>query len=285
MKKTGMTPSQKTAVEDQLSRLLSSEALAGSEQLKRLLRYTTERALAGDGNVKEYLLGVEVFGRSDSYDPRIDPIVRVQARRLRAKLDDYYRAEGSADPIRFQLPKGGYVPTFEPAALAPPAVPAASPRTRRWVWAAAAAAAVAIAVWSLWSFRPAAGGAPVIAVLPVVNLSGDASQEAAADRLTEAIITELARTGAMQVKSRTTVMQYKGVRRPLPEIARELSADIVFEGGYYSSDRRIYLKARLVSPASDTKVWADTFDRPEGEIVELARSAARAIAARRAPLR
>jgi TolB-like protein len=277
----GMSPPERSAINDQLARLLASGALAGSEQLKRFLSYTTERALAGDGgNVKEYLLGVEVFGRSDSYDPRIDPIVRVQARRLRAKLDEYYRTEGRADPIRFDLPKGGYVPVFEPRAAVsgtPAASPFRAPAIRFALAAILVAAAAAAAL--LWISRPAAG-APVIAVLPIVNLSGDPAEEPSADKLTEAIITELARAGGLRVKSRTTVMRYKGARRPLPEIARELAADVVFEGGYYPGGGRIYLKARLVNPVSDTKVWADTFERPAPEIVALARDAAQAIAGR-----
>jgi len=76
--------------------------------------------------LKEYTLGAEVFGRGNDFYPRIDPIVRVQARNLRTKLDDYYAAAGAGGPIRIELPKGSYVPAFrwnEPAPASPPAQP------------------------------------------------------------------------------------------------------------------------------------------------------------------
>src|SRR5204863_6822573 len=82
------------------------------------------------GYVKESVIGVEVFGRSPGYDPRIEPIVRIEARRLREKLQAYYEKQGSQDPVVIQLPKGGYVPTFDmrpvpvaPAVLEMPGLP------------------------------------------------------------------------------------------------------------------------------------------------------------------
>src|SRR5215467_13832878 len=98
----------------QLDRILASQALAGSDQLKRLLRITVERTINNQSDLlKEYNLGLEVFHRPPDYDPKVDPIVRVQARRLRAKLDEYYAAEGSGDLLVIRLPKGAYIPAFE----------------------------------------------------------------------------------------------------------------------------------------------------------------------------
>jgi len=103
-------------VRDQLARLLASDTLSGAPSLKRFLSYVVERRLAGDSDaVKEYAIGVEVFGRGDEFDPRIDTIVRVQARRLRSKLVEYYEAEGALDLIVIDVPKGGYVPAFRAA--------------------------------------------------------------------------------------------------------------------------------------------------------------------------
>ncbi len=84
-----------------------------------------DQALAGSNGVsKETLIGVEIFGRRPDYDPSCDPVVRVEARRLRAKLGQYYALEGSEDPVRIDLPKGGYLPTFQlrPAVDAPAAM-------------------------------------------------------------------------------------------------------------------------------------------------------------------
>ncbi len=112
---------QPTGVEAraQLERLLASAALAGSTRLRRFLSFTVERALAGDGQpLKEYTVGIEVFDRGSDYDPRIDSIVRVEARRLRARLDEYYRGAGSGDPVIIRIPRGGYTPVFEHRAAA-----------------------------------------------------------------------------------------------------------------------------------------------------------------------
>lgn len=100
-----------------LERILASEEFAGSVQLSRFLRYIVENALPGKGAIlKESVIGVEVFHRGSSYDPKADPIVRVEARRLRTRLQAYYKKSGLDEPIRVSLPKGGYVPAFEIAA-------------------------------------------------------------------------------------------------------------------------------------------------------------------------
>src|SRR4051812_47265706 len=79
----------------------------------RLLRFCVGEVLAGRGDsLKEYLLGVEVFDRGDAFDPRLDPIVRVEARRLRAKLKTYYEGEGLDDSLLIELPTGCYAPRF-----------------------------------------------------------------------------------------------------------------------------------------------------------------------------
>src|SRR5579884_1283700 len=99
------------AARQQLERALASRLFARSEQLSRLLRFLIETHLDGrDGELKEAVIGVEVFGRKPDYDPKSDPIVRTEIRRLRQRLSEYYQNEGSEDPIRFEVPKGAYVP-------------------------------------------------------------------------------------------------------------------------------------------------------------------------------
>ena len=100
-------------VHEQLARLLDSKTFQQVDRLKRFARFIVQEALDGRGtDLKEYVIGVQVFGREPSFDPRTDPIVRVQARRLRARLDRYYREEGHADDVVIELPKGGYAPSF-----------------------------------------------------------------------------------------------------------------------------------------------------------------------------
>ena len=100
-------------VRSELEKLLGSETFAQSESLKRFLRHVVEAKLEGrEGELKEQVLGADVFERGDAYDPRIDPIVRVQATRLRSKLRDYYLKEGARAELVIGLPKGSYVPSF-----------------------------------------------------------------------------------------------------------------------------------------------------------------------------
>ena len=126
---TPAVPPQES-IEDQLRRLLASRILARSRELCRFLRFVVEQTLRNRGvRLKEYLIGIAVFERGDSFNPATDPIVRVQARRLRAKLAQYYETEGRGDTVRIELPSGRYVPQFSyrdasrsssPAAEAPP---------------------------------------------------------------------------------------------------------------------------------------------------------------------
>jgi TolB-like protein/Flp pilus assembly protein TadD len=97
----------------QLERILSSATFQRVDRLKRFLRFVVSKQIEGRGDeLKEYVVGIQVFGKESSFDPRTDPIVRVQARRLRARLDRYYRTEGRHDELIIDLPKGGYAPVI-----------------------------------------------------------------------------------------------------------------------------------------------------------------------------
>jgi serine/threonine-protein kinase len=110
---TGVVPDRSR--EEQLTRILRSETFQQADRLKRFLTFVVTEAINGRQDaLKEYVIGVQVFRKEDSFDPRTDPIVRVQARRLRAKLVRYYREEGRADVLIIDLPKGGYAPLFRP---------------------------------------------------------------------------------------------------------------------------------------------------------------------------
>ncbi|HEX5227625.1 MAG TPA: hypothetical protein VFW44_07935, partial [Bryobacteraceae bacterium] len=98
----------------QLDLILRSRAFIQSHRIRRFLQFVVEESLLGQPHrLKEYLIGLEVFDRREAFDPRVDSIVRVEARRLRYKLEEYYRSEGREDGIRIVLRKGSYVPIFE----------------------------------------------------------------------------------------------------------------------------------------------------------------------------
>jgi TolB-like protein/Flp pilus assembly protein TadD len=115
-------------------------------------------------------------------------------------------------------------------------------------------------------------------VLPLENLSRDPEQEYFADGLTEELITKLARISALRVLSRTTAMHYKGVRKPLPEIARELQVEGIVEGTVLRSGEQVRISAQLIHAPTDTHLWADSYDRDLHDILALQAEVAQAIA-------
>ncbi|HZO51507.1 MAG TPA: hypothetical protein VFB63_02260 [Bryobacteraceae bacterium] len=248
-------------VRDQLERVLASQVLAGSDQLKRLLRLVVERSLDGQSTLlKEYNLGLEVFQRPPDYDPKIDPIVRVQARRLRAKLDEYYAGEGAADTVVIMIPKGAYAPVFEQRPNG--AVAHAGTVPRRWVWLVLPLAAAAILSTSVfWDrFTPTADPDRSVAVLPLKLFAQDRKRSHIADQTTEVLTTEIARNKNLRVVSRTTASQYGETTVPLPEIARTLGVRWVVEGGIGFEGSRAYVKLRVVDASFDRKAWAEVYD-------------------------
>ncbi|PYV51129.1 MAG: hypothetical protein DMG92_05335, partial [Acidobacteria bacterium] len=117
-----------------------------------------------------------------------------------------------------------------------------------------------------------------LAVLPLENLSRDPEQEYFADGLTEALITSLAKISAIRVTSRTTAMHYKGVHRPVPELARELGVDAVVEGAVLRSGERVRISVQLIEARTDQHLWAESYNRDLRDVLELQTEVARAVA-------
>ena len=224
------------AITAQLDRILASKGFANAGRLSRLLRYVVERTLAGEADqLKEYAVGVEVFDRDDKYDPRLDSIVRVEAGRLRSRLDEYYNVEGAADEVRIVLPRGGYSAQFErrsepigpPIVVNEPAKPSRSWAT--WALVIGSIAVVgAIAAWSLGS--QARNPKTTIAVLAFEQYPSSGEGEPVAAQLTDGVTSELARLGTLSVVSHTSATQFAGERKSLREIAAALNADVILEG-------------------------------------------------------
>lgn len=117
-----------------------------------------------------------------------------------------------------------------------------------------------------------------LAVLPFENLSGDPAQEFFADGMTDALISDLAQIGALRVISRTTAMQYKGARRTLPEIGRALHVDAIVEGSVARHGDRVRVTVQLIEAAADRTLWARSYERAVGSVLELQAEVARAVA-------
>ena len=148
---SGLDPAE--VVRFNLERALESTPFATADRLRRFLRYIVEKSLAGEAEaLREYSIGVEVYGRKPDFDPRVDAIVRVEASRLRRKLCEYYGATGSGDPIRIELPKGTYVPLITQQAETSLAQTPEPDRRRPWwrsaiIWLAILACAAGALYW------------------------------------------------------------------------------------------------------------------------------------------
>jgi TolB-like protein len=295
-----------------LERVLAGGSFAGSSRLSRFLRFVVERSLAGEAErLKEYVIGVEVFDRDERYDPRVDSIVRVEAGRLRTKLEEYYRGAGSGDEVAIKLQKGGYAPEFErrgAATRAPSAPPATGPaaaraaldpasatrlRARRVAVRGVAVAAVVVVVaaaataWRLaeraaTADRTAARARPVIAVLPFTAYANDESARALASRLTDGVTAELVRLDRFGVVASTSARQFTDVRGSLGEVARALGADFLLQAHVLTENGGVRVNEVLVDGALGQKIWVDRVDGNAADLDELARRIAAGAAA--APL-
>jgi TolB-like protein len=271
-----MTPIPEPEVRAELDRVLASRGFASAGRLSRLLRYVVDKTLAGESNqLKEYAVGVEVFDRDEHYDPRLDSIVRVEAGRLRTRLDEYYNGEGASSAIRIALPRGGYAATFSPAnpgaAPGPAAAsldasentaPAPSQRRSTSVLLAAALllAVAGMVVWLASRDRsPGPDLRPTAAVLPIeANMIGGDNDNYSA-QFTEALTSELARLGTVSVASYTSSMQFAGRRPAMREVSSALKSNYIVEASVDDEASEVLVVARIVDATTDRKMWVSDY--------------------------
>jgi TolB-like protein len=277
-----VTPIPEPDVRAELDRILAAKGFAGAGRISKLLRYAVEKTLAGETDqLKEYVVGIEVFERDEKYDPRLDSIVRVEAGRLRSKLDEFYNTDGAASPIRISLPKGGYAAHFarsegpQPPVSSAAEAAAAAPARRSWsTIPLAAVLIVAVAAMVFWlgsrNRHPPPDLRPTAAVLPFEAnmIGGDNSNYSA--MITEAVTSELARLGTISVASYTSAMQFEGQRRPMSEIAAALKSAYVVEASVDDEASEILIVARLVNAATDRKMWVSDYRGARDDVRGLA---------------
>jgi adenylate cyclase len=263
-------------VRAELDNVLASAAFRSSPALRRFLRYTVEHSIQGEGDrLKEYRLGLEVFGRGSSYDPQKDPIVRLEARRLRAKLREYYEDEGIHDPVRIAVPKGGYAATFSANGHTdnPVSFSAAQSTGRReprrfrlGTVQLAAGICIVLGVLIAWSavhnFRPNETNHTMsLAVLPLQNLSEDPAQDVLADEITEALTDHLSQLPGLQVTARNTVLHYKGANADPQKIGQELHANAVLSGRLLEHGNTLIIQTELIDIATGALLWDTQYNR------------------------
>lgn len=264
------------SVRQALDKILASPRFVTADRLSRFLRYTVEETLNGQTDkLKESLLGIDVFGRKPTYDPRVDAVVRTEAVKLRARLREYYEADGTEDELIIDLPKGGYVPAFRTrdklVEAPPPApeIPVQQPKPRTWMSIAAGVLIVAVLGISVYltsrghgrSFNPSANDLSSIAVLPFADLSPAHDQEYFCDGMTEEIIDELSKIGGLRVVARTSSFAFKGKQQDIREIGKRLNVGAVLEGSVRKDGNRLRVTAQLNSVADGYHMWSETYER------------------------
>ncbi|MGA3202819.1 MAG: hypothetical protein ABSF12_10025 [Bryobacteraceae bacterium] len=262
-------------VRQQLDRILSNAAFSGANRRSRLLRFLVEQTLEDNGeSLKESVIATEVFDRAPGYDPQIDSVVRVEVGRLRTRLAEYYDKAGVEEPVRIEIPKGGYRPVFvfregveEP--LAPARVD--------WKWIAVGVAAIAIvAGLAVWRIRSAPASPATIAVLPFLNLSGNAGDEYLSDGISEELTQALADFSDLRVVSRTSAFQYKGKGADVREIGRNLRAGAVLEGSVVRRGGQLHVIAQLIRTSDGYHLWSHNYEGTLAEFPAVEAAIARA---------
>ena len=242
------------AIIAQLQKVLSSSVFSRSRRLREFLAYIVQETVEGRaGELKEYALGVAVFGRLQSFDPRIDPIVRVDAGRLRARLKEYYRQEGRHDPLYIECLKGSYVPVF---------------RRRD---------------------RPSAGSerhglqrrelrkGPAIAVLPFRDLSPRQDQEYFCEGIAEELICMLSRLDGLLVASRTSSFAFKGRVGDIRQIGKKLNVTAVLEGSVRKEGSRLRISVQLIDVADGFEIWSEVHERNCNDVLSIQNEISHAI--------
>jgi adenylate cyclase len=267
--------------------MLSHREFSLPERGRKFLRYVVEETLAGDADrIKGYSIGLQVFGRAVSFDAQSDPVVRIEAGRLRRALERYYLVAGQRDPILIDIPKGAYVPIFtrntEPAPAqtealaapaAPPVLPAAGParehsRWRRGLFVGAGAGAlvslVLLAASLLWlsgltnAVSPSAPEKPKLLVLPFRDTSGTPEGKIYAAGFADEIINQLSAFKELIVLGHET-SRSAGDEPDIARLRDQLGARYIVRGSVRISGGQARVTAHALETKTQAVLWSHTF--------------------------
>lgn len=267
---TGFQDSDLAAIRAELDALLASPGFLASPRRAKLVRYLADKTLRGE-EISEYGLGLDVFGKPQSFDPRIDSTIRSEISRLRQRLKEYYAATGQSSRVLIDLPPRGY--TLEFTLRDAPA----KPRTnRRWLWVCLAALLVIGGGYAAW--KATVHSIDSLAVLPFQNLSADPGNEYLADGFTEELTNDLAQWPDLRVVARTSAYQFKGKGVDVREVGRRLNVSAVLEGSVEKSGDRVRVTAQMNRTSDGYHVWSKSFEGRSGDVMLLKEQISRSIA-------
>jgi len=230
------------AIHSQLERILQSAEFRASDKQRKFLSFVNDETLAGrSSQLKGYTIAVTVYGRPEGFDPQVDPIVRVEAGRLRRALDHYYLTAGKNDPVRIKIPKGRYVPTFS---TVPEAQSGNKPRLSERD-----------------SSLPTKE--PTIAVMPLINLTGDKEQDYFVDGLTEELTAEIMRYQDFQVIASQSTMRFKDQNFDPREVCRDLGVQFLLQGSVRKDSKTAKVTIQLLDTSSAEQIWGESYKRDQ----------------------
>ena len=230
-----------------VDRVLSSSAFRRAKRLRQLLKYAVGADAAGE-TPNEHLIAVAAFERGDDFDPRINPMVRVQFGRLRKRLAEYYETEGKADPIRIALPERGYRPRFEP-----------NEETGRQTGSVMQSQRVPSPIHDNVS----------LAVLPFANLTGNPDLSVFCQGLTEELISAMSTLDQVDVVSRTSAFQFEGQALDVREVGKDLDVSLVLEGSVRRENEQTRVTVQLTTVEDGFVLWSGSFDRKMEALIPL----------------
>jgi adenylate cyclase len=231
-----------TRVKDQLNRILSSKAFDQSPKMKQLLSFVVEQTLAGNGDrLKQFTIATEVFDRDADFDHQADPIVRIQAGRVRRTLETYYLTEGVNDPLVLSIPKGRYSPIFTPQ------VPQAARQSTTLAQI-------------VGDTNKALN--PTLTVLPFLSLSDDAEKRFFAEGFGEELATELARFDMLKVVSMHALGDTNIDPRTSADVkglGEKLNVSFITSGTMQALGNKVRIYAKLYRTDSGEQIWAEKY--------------------------
>ena len=271
-----------TGIRDHLKQIISSPGFQNSERLCRFLSFTVEATLRGEsGQIKEYSIGREVFDRTDEYDPRLDPIVRVEARRLRKRLDEYYASHpGEAGDVRIDFPKGSYVPEFREVHAELPVRAAARSRMPMYLAAATAFALLfVVAAWIIWPSKNGPGS--LIAVVPArwVWPGNDFPSVTYDEELAEQVAADLVRDKAAEVVAWPLLQRFRDNVAGATSMAEELHVNKLYVIAVRLDSSGFRVTGFMLEPKSGRKLGVYDGSTLSLETPELRLAAAKKLAA------
>ncbi len=233
---TGHSSPSEAAVRQHLSKVISSLEFQNSPLLREFLRFIVDKTLTGQAEeIKGYTIATQVLGRKADFDAGKDPIVRILAGRLRRRLERYYATQGRQDSVRIDIPKGTYVPGFQEicgkehlglvdAVLAMPSGPA-------------------------------------VAVMPLLNLTGDRNQEYFVDGLAEELTSELARYQDLKVIAYQSTLHWKGKEYDIRKVGRDLGVRFLVTGSLRKAPGTVKIAIHLLDTMNGQQLWGEQYSR------------------------